>query len=71
MHQAACVILVASIKLSPVVASKAIFFTAKKMSQNRTDFDGIWAAPFFETVRNFDTHRSLLIALLCARADAP
>jgi len=31
----------------------------------------IWAAPFFETVRNFDTRGSLLVALSCARADAP
>ena len=35
------------------------------------DFDTICAAPFFETVRNFDTRGSLLIALLCARANAP
>ena len=34
-------------------------------------FDTVWAAPFFETVRSFDTRGSLLIALTCARADAP
>jgi hypothetical protein len=42
-----------------------------RLTELLTIFDAECAAPFFETVRNFDTRGSLLIALLCARADAP
>jgi len=30
----------------------------------------IWPAPFFETVLNFDTHRSLQMTSVCAHAGA-
>jgi hypothetical protein len=50
----------------------------RKCFRARRGFRLIWipfesncAAPFFETVQNFDTRGSLLIALLCAHVDAP
>jgi hypothetical protein len=41
------------------------------LTRKVTHGDTRWAAPFFETVRSFDTRGSLLIALFCVRADAP